>query len=232
MMKTKYEYDMHIATEDGDSETVKRDLDTLGFKDDNLADRKLIFDPETEKHYTTCPAIVVHASKKVENHPELRELEIEVDKIMQETNSTGYWHSELVWRDKPIESQSAFALKPLPFARLLSRPRGKEKVWDIHLAIREKLIPKGFSDVLIQNGVYYLARWKKVPDGSQERFAVFTVQGVNSFNEGKRFYSELCEWLEAVDAPPCDIKIELTTAMKLYNSPRAVPPTIDQIVWV
>jgi hypothetical protein len=231
-MKTKYEYDMHIATEAGDSVSIKKALEKLGFMDDNLADRRLMFDPETEKHYTTCPAIVVHASKKVENHPELRELEIEVDKIMQETNSTGYWHSECILGDKRIESKSSFALKPLPFARLLSRPRNKEKVWDIHLAIRESLIPKGFSDVLIRNGVYYLARWKKVPEGGQERFAVFTAQGVNSLKEGRRFYVELCEWLEAVGAPPCDIKLELTTAMRLYNSPRAVPPTVDRIEWV
>lgn len=230
-MKTKYEYDMHVATEAGDSVGVKKALDGLGFKDDNLADRRLIFDPETEKYYKTCPAIVVHASKKVENHPELRELEIEVDRIMRETDSTGYWHSECILKDKRIESQSPFVLKSLPFARLLSRPRDKEKVWDIHLAIRESLIPNGFSEALIGNGIYYLARWKKVQEGSQERFAVFTAQGVNSLKDGRRFYAELCEWLEEVGAPPCDIKLELTTAMKLYNSPRAVPPTIDHIEW-
>lgn len=231
-MKTKYEYDMHVATEAGDSVAVKKALDELGFKDDNLADRRLMFDPETEKHYTTCPAIVVHASKKIGNPPELRELEIKVHKILEDTESTGYWHSECIWEDKHIESQLPFDLKPLPFARLLSRPRDEEKVWDIHLTIRESLIPKGFSDALIGNGIYYLARWKKVLEGGQERFAVFTAQGVNSFKEGKRFYAELCDWLKAIGAPPCDIKLELTTAMKPYNAPRAVPPTVDHIDWV
>ena len=119
-MKTKYEYDMHIATEAGDSVAIRKALEELGFKDDNLADRKLIYDPETEKHYTSCPMIVVHASKKVEDLPELRELKIKVDAIMKKTKSTGYWHSERVWEDERIELQSPFKLKSLPFARLLS----------------------------------------------------------------------------------------------------------------
>ena len=228
----RYQYDMHIATEAGDSVAVKEAITALGFKDDNLADRKLIFDQETAQHYTSCPAIVVHASKKVQDPSELRELEIAVQKIMEKTESTGYWHSECVWEDKHIESRATFAPKPLPFARLSSRPRAEEKIWDIHLAIRERTLPTGFSELLIENGIYYLARLKRVPDGGEERYAVFTVQGVNRFSEGKRLYAELCEWLEAVGAPQCDIKLELTTAMKPHNSPSAIPPTIDRIEWV
>lgn len=231
-MKAKYEYDMHIATEAGDSDGVRAAITELGFKDDNLADRRVIYDPETQKHYNSCPAIVVHASKKVKTHPELRDLEIEVDNIMNKTGSTGYWHSECILDDMRIESKNPFALKPLPFARLLSRPRTVRKVWDIHLAVRESLVPVEFRECLIANGIYYLARLKNVPEGGQERFSVFTAQGINRRMEGERFYTELCGWLDAVGAPPCDIKFELTTAMEIYKNPQAVPPTVDHIDWI
>ncbi len=227
----KLGYDMHIATESGDSEGLKMALAELGFKDDNLAQRGLIFDSETAKHYTTCPLIDVHASKKMDTHPELREIEVEVHKLMNQTESTGYWHSECILADDHLDPSTDFALKPLPFERLVSRPRPEEKVWDIHLAFREKLMPDGLNDALIESGIYYLARLKKVPEGGEERFAVYTVQGVNRLKEGRRFYAEFCDWLKSIGAPPCDIKLELTTAMRLYRDPKAVPPTVDTIVW-
>ncbi len=230
----KLGYDMHIATEDGDTATLKQGLATLGFRDDNLAQMGLVFDEETSKHYTACPLMKVHASKKLptETHAELRNLEFEVSKLMEDTESVGYWHSECIMFDDHIEPTSTFKLKPLPFARLASRPRHQKKVWDIHLAFCESLMPKGLSEALIGNGIYYLARLKKVPEGGEERFAVYTVQGVNRYKEGERFYLELCEWLRSVGVPPCDIKLELTTAMELYKSPRTVPPAVDSIPWI
>lgn len=227
----KPKYDMHLATEVGDSECLKEALRKLGFSDDNLAQRGLIFDTETAKYYETCPLIDVHVSKKVDTHPELRELELEVDRLMIETGATGYWHSECILADEHLESLEGFALKPLPFERLVSRPRDREKVWDIHLSFREKLMPPGLSEAMIESGIYYLARMKRVAEGGEERFAVYTVQGINRLVEGKRFYAELCAWLKSIGAPPCDIKLELTTAMKLYRNPRAVPPTVDTIAW-
>ena len=86
--------------------------------------------------------------------------------------------------------------------------------------------------MLINHGLYYLARLKTLPDIGEKRFAVFTVQGINPVAEGVRFYTTLCEWLKAVGAPPCDIKMEITTAMKVYNAPKAVPPTIEMIEWI
>lgn len=225
-------YDMHLATEAGDSTSLKTALAALGFKDDNLAARGLIFDPETAKQYSACPLIDVHASKKVPTHDELLKLEEEVDELMVMHDMTGYWHSEYVKKDEHIEPAGPFSLEPLPFARLESRPREKEKVWDIHLAMREDTVPETLKETLIAHGLYYLARLKKTTDGSEARFAVYTVQGVNRAKEGQRFYDELCGWLKRIGAPPCDIKLEITTAMKLYNSPRAVPPTIDHINWI
>jgi hypothetical protein len=225
-------YDMHIATEAGDSAALKQALSELEFRDDNLAERHLTFDAETGKHYSACPLIDVHVSKKIEARPELRELEIRVNQIMKQTNVTGYWHSEYIMADDHIDPQVPFALKPLPFARLSSRPRSEEKVWDIHLAFRESLMPPGLSETLIENGIYYIARLKKVPEGGEDRFAVYTVQGINRTKEGENFYLKFVEWLKAVGVPACDIKLELTTAMEVYNSPRLVPPTIEHIEWI
>ena len=229
----KYKYDMHIATEAGDTVAVKKAIIELGFQDDNLADRSIIYDVETARHYTCCPAIVVHSSKKVESHPELRDLEIEVVKIMEDKylGVIGYWHSECVLDDRSILSTLPFSLKPLPFEPLISRPRDEEKVWDIHLSMRESFIPPYFKELLIKNGIYYIARLKKLPEGGEARFAVFTVQGINQRKDGEVFYQRFCEWLLAVGAPRCDIKLELTTAMRLHGSPKNVPPTIETIEW-
>lgn len=227
-------YDMHVASEGGDSASLGAGLAKLGFKDDNLAQQGLTFDEETAKHYKSCPIIDIHASKKVATIEELRELGNRVHQIMVETGAVGYWHGESVAEDEHIESPiKAFRIEPLPFRRLISRPRNKEKVWDIHLAIQEALLVKELRDTLIGGGLYYLSRWKQLPGMSErERFAVFTVQGISPATEGQRFYTELCGWLRKVAAPSCDIKLEITTAMKLYLSPKAVPPTIEFIEWV
>ncbi len=224
-------YDMHIATEAGDSASLKKSLAELGFKDDNLATRELKYDLETAKYYTSCPLIDVHASKKVADPNELQKLEVKVDQLMEQTDSTGYWHSEKIWADAHIETKVPFTLRSLPFERLLSRPRNEEKVWDIHVAFLEDLMPIGLSEALVESGIYYMARMKKLPEGGEGKFAVYTVQGINPLDEGKRFYRELCQWLMSIGAPPCDIKLEETTKMKLYNSPKAVPPTVDHIIW-
>lgn len=229
--KRRLGYDIHVATESGDSEGLKSGLAALGFNDDNLAQQGLTFDPETAQFYQSCPLILVHASRKVPERPELREIEVAVHELMVQTGSVGYWHSEFIPADDHFEPETEFDLKPLPFERLASRPRSEEKIWDIHLSFRERLMPKGLGDMLLQNGIYYLARNKRVPEGGEDRFAVYTVQGVSSFKEGERFYAELCAWLRSVGAPPCDIKLELTTAMRLYGEPQAVPPTVSEIVW-
>lgn len=210
----KYKYDMHVATEVGDNKLLRQHLARLEFKDDNLVARGLQYDSETAKHYVLCPLIDVHASKKVATPKELEDLEGEVHRVMEEANVTGYWHSECVPADLHVEPTGPLQLRPLPFKRLASRPRNLSKVWDLHLAMQDDLLPKELKDLLVENGVYYLARTKKTPEG-EKRFAVFTVQGVNSAEEGKTFFFRLCEWLEAVNAPSCDIKREVITAMKL-----------------
>ena len=228
----KYKYDMHIATEAGDSEPLKKALADLGFKDDNLVRQGLVYDSETAKHYVSCPLIDVHASKKIATIEERLELEAVVDKLMRQFNMTGYWHTESIEEDEPIEPTSQFTLTPLPFERLSSRPRSDRKVWDIHLAIRESLMPEGLGDILINHGLYYLSRNKKLPDGGEASFAVYTVQGVNQAKEGRKFYRKMRQWLRAIGAPSCDIKLEITTGMEVYNSPQAIPPTVDHIEWV
>ena len=229
----KLGYDMHIATEAGNSSKYfKEKLIDLGFKDDNLAQKGLIFDTETAKYYECCPLIDIHVSKKVPTHPELREIEVEVHKIMNQSGLVGYWHSECILEDGHYDKSVEFELKPLPFKRLLSQPRDDEKVWDIHISFRERSVPESLGKVLIENGIYYLARLKRVPEGGEDRFSVYTVQGVNSLKQGRMFYMRMCEWLQSIGAPSFDIKLELTTAMRLYNKPSTVPPTINNIVWV
>jgi hypothetical protein len=224
-------YDMHIATEAGNSEPLKKVLSSLGFENDNLVRQGLIFDPETAKHYTSCPLIDIHVSKKIATKKERLQLEVAVDELMIQHDVTGYWHTESIDGDEHIEPQTAFELYPLPFRRLLSRPRTEKKVWDIHLAIRESIMPQALKDSLIGHGLYYLARNKKVPEGGEESFAVYTAQGINPAKEGRLFYIKMCQWLKSIGAPSCDIKFEITTGMEVYKSPRAIPPTVDHIDW-
>lgn len=198
-------YDMHVATEAGNSDLLRRHLARLEFKNDNLVARGLQYDSETAKHYVACPIIDVHASKKVATSQELELLEREIHDAMTETEVTGYWHSESVPADQHLEPMGAFKLHQLPFQRLASRPRNTSKVWDLHLAMREDSLVKEFKDTLVENGLYYLSRIKKTPEG-EKTFAVFTVQGVNPLKEGWNFYNRLCEWLGQVSAPSCDIK--------------------------
>ncbi len=224
-------YDMHVATEAGNSDLLRRHLDRLGFKDDNLVTRGLQYDRQTAKHYAACPIIDIHTSKKVATREELEDLEVEIDRAMIEAGVTGYWHSESVPADQHLEPMGEFILHPLPFQRLTSCPRNSLKVWDLHLAVREDSMIKEFKDTLVEHGLYYLSRSKRTAE-EEKTFAVFTVQGVNPLKEGWNFYNRLCEWLGRVNAPSCDIKFEHTTAMKLYNSPKTIPPTIDQIIWI
>lgn len=229
----KPKYDMHVATEMGpSSKNLRKSLFELGFKDDNLARRGLVFNTETARHYTSCPLIDIHVSKKLPTHLELRETEVQVHRLMSNSNLVGYWHSECILEDGHYEPKVGFELRPLPFRQLISQPRDEEKVWDIHIAFQERFVPKSLGQILIDNGIYYLARIKKAPDGREECFSVYTVQGVNNIKQGQMFYTKICEWLQVVGAPSFDIKLELTTTMRLYNSPSAVPPTINKIEWL
>ena len=223
-------YDIHVATEgNADSRELHGILAGLGFKDDELVERGLIFDPITAKYYTSCPLIDIHMSLKTADLNELRSFEKELDALLFARSIPGYWHSEFIEADEHLESDGILYLQPLPFEKLESRPREESKKWDIHVAMSEQGLPVGFKQLLIEHGLYFLSRFKGKE--VKERFAVFTVQGVNHVSEGRKFYQLLKEWLVSVGAPTCDIKLEITTAMKTCNSPRAIPPTIERVVW-
>lgn len=221
--------DLHVAAEGGDIEALKIGLSELGFVDDNLSSQQLFFDAETARYYEACPIIAVHVSRKFGDSVEQRNVEKKVDALMRSSGSIGYWHSEFVMERVRIESNRPFALKPLPFAKLRSRPRlDRKKIWDAHFRLDLDETPKELLEVLVEyGGLYYLIRWRE-----GKKVVVPTMQGVNSRPEGKRLFDGICQWLEDVGAPPVDAKFEITTAMEIYGSPRLVPPTIETIEWL
>ncbi|MEZ4104476.1 MAG: hypothetical protein R3B60_04300 [Candidatus Paceibacterota bacterium] len=230
MSNKKYTYDMHVATENDDGSVVGTALKKIGFVDDNLVDRRIIMNEDTQRFYTACPLIAVHVSKKVDDIIELRRLESLVDGIMLETNSVGYWHSECILSDVHITPSRIFKLKYFPFQKLRSKLNEENKVWDIHISVPRNSISDEIVDFFVENGIYFLARKKSTVNGLEEH-AVFTVQGINGIEEGKRLFNSLCDWVRETNFPSCDIKLELTTGMKKYNSPLNIPPTISFIDW-
>ncbi len=230
-----YKYDMHVATETSQGrDELHAALLNLGFKDDELAERGLMFDKRTAQYYpSSCPLIDIHMSRKIVDRPELTQVEIEVDRAMEAAQVPGYWHSEYIdWDVRLVhDADRSFCLRPFFCQSLESRPRDAHKVWDLHLCFLEDDLPGQLRDELVNHGLYYLARYK-MRQGERKRYAVFTVQGVNDVKtEGYRFVKELVFWLGHVGAPSCDLKMEITTRMQTYCNTSLVPPTIDTILW-
>ncbi len=235
IMKPQFLYDIHVATEtaSAEQEPLHEKLIQLGYFDDDLAERGLIFDSETAKHYASCPLIDIHMSRKITTIEELREAETKLHEVMLAATVAGYWHSEYVAMDaKIIPEEKEYQDRTFFCKPLQSQPRSENKVWDIHMALRENDIPSDLKEKLIAHGLYFLSRWKKNkqnPDAPKERFAVFTVQGISHPQDGKIFYQRLIAWMIEVGAPQFDAKMEITTRMETYRNPKAVPPTITEI---
>mgnify|MGYP001577133841 CR=1 FL=1 len=225
---TSKRYDLHVATDAGGHSTeLKQGLIEMGFVDDDLVHRGLVFDPDTSPFYSACPLIDVHMTRKdISDSRTLRKLEARADSLVAESGCSGYWHSEYVAWDASISPGGDLRLAPPPFKALQPRPREVHKKWDVHVAFLEQDLAEPLRELLIGHGLYYLVRRKHRGDT-----AVLTVQGVNSVKEGEQFSRALLWWLVAIGVPAFDFKFEITMSMSVVNRPQLVPPTIDHVSW-
>ena len=220
-------YDIHVATEaGGDSKELRQALAKLGFFDDALVRRGLVFGPQTGRYYSSCMAIDVHVSKKVDNLNELKLLQKNVDKLLKKSRCSGYWHSEWTEFDVSVKSDKPFALTPPSFEPLDVRPRKEHKTWDLHVAMRTDHVPEELASMLLEHGLYSIERTKLTGN-----FTIWTLQGVNGVREGRQFACALLWWLGRIGAPDFDFKFEITIGMARSGDPLLVPPTVTEIPW-
>lgn len=223
----KLPYDIHVATDAGGNSTaLRQELLRLGFTDDKLVHRGLTFNTSTGQHYTACPLIDIHVSKKTSSVVELRRLQAIVDSLLRNSGCSGYWHSEYTELDVTMVGSAGTTRRLPPFKPMNVRPRDQQKVWDLHVAMVSDNVSSWLSAVLLEHGMYSIKRIKPIGN-----VTVWTLQGVSGLAEGREFARRLLWWLCSIEAPDFDFKFEITLDMSLISGPALVPPTVKNIVW-
>lgn len=231
-------FDMHVATDAPSEglvfarEELREKFEAWGFSHDELVHHGLTFGPRTATAYESCPLIDIHMSKKFSGEHgsiTMKETERKVIEAMTAAGLPGYFHSEFVVKDIHVEPvTSGLMLRPFPFAPFDLARREVPKVWDFHVAAEHDAVPEALRRLLLQNEVYSLLR-RKMREGREKIFEVFTLQGISSREEGQEVFDTFMKWWVESNGPPADAKLEYTTKMQTFHNPRLVPPTVDRI---
>lgn len=221
------EFDIHIATEAEDSVLWKH-LIEAGYTDDELTRQKPMFDDKTGQFYLSCPAQVLHMSKKLTDESHARNEVAKLKEIISRTSVPGYYHAEYTVLDVTVTPKDPmFSILPLPIEYIESRPRAENKTWDLHISFDSELLSEEQRNALIDLGLYYISR-KKERDGSTRTYDILTMQGTNSTLQGKHLFYVLLNWLIECGGPSFDMKLEVTSHMGRFNNPQLVPPTTNK----
>ena len=227
-------FDIHIATEGTQNAALKQKLVALGFKDDDMAERHVTFDKKTGLFYTSCPLIGIHMSRKFATSDcrPVFAVAKQLERLMNTVGAkeTGYLHAEREWQDTVINpaSKRFNPQVPFPCGYLKSRPRAKNKKWDIHIAIKKNELPKSLKDMLMSHGFYFIVLWK-TREGKREQHVIFTIQGVSNAKDGLELFKRMQDWFMAAGGPRVEMKLEVTNVMKRFNNPMVVPPTVTEV---
>jgi hypothetical protein len=228
-------FDLHVATELTSSNNLARALEALGLHHDQLVGRKVNF--YNNVMVSACPLIGLHMSKKYDNLPNSQigcqmSLDMqEIERLLKQYGETGYAHTEVTPAgfDQTIRSQAPFrSMIPWPVAKFSPTFSGKNKKWDIHVAIPLDHLPNELETVLEASGMYSIDLVKK-REGLEKVFRVYTIQSTSSPCTGQALYAVLVDWFQAIKAPYIEIKQETYVQMFRVGDPLIVPPTIEQV---
>lgn len=228
-MENLPEFEIHFASQiNGASEDLKKELYSMGFRDDGLIGQAAIFDEKTNRHYSSCPLIDIHITWDTYNKKEYLEKKKQFINLLDKykNNCTGYTHAEIVkpeW-DLDINFKQFDESIPLPFKHFESSPTTKFKKWDIHIsAFKDSLHPELENILFNKMGMYFIDVLKK----NIRIDRVFTIQGTNHVREGLDLFDRLHKYILQVGGMEGAIKFEQTIYGDILGEPGIVPPAIE-----
>jgi len=228
-------FDLHVATEPCEDESLERTLMDLGLKHDRLVEQHVNFYGNIA--VSACPLIGLHMSKKYDqNQPseilsQIRKEIEQIEALLRKHGVIGYAHAEGTHPecDLVLTSKEEFNhCVSWPVARFQPTFSGKDKKWDIHIAIPIDNLPVQLATILEQSGMYSI-ELLKARNGAGRVFRIYTIQGISSPVEGMLLFDGLVNWFRAAHAPHIEIKMETYIAMVRVGEPTIVPPTIDHV---
>jgi hypothetical protein len=233
--------DLHFAAQAADKEgrqqieELKRELlEKRGFKDDTLAFAGAVFPEGQEPFSMSCPIIEIHVSKHPPTKTEIGSGLRELNNLMKKYNLvSGYAHGEKRLYDVTFEADDRFSPSPWRLEKFQSKIRreGIEKKWDIHATVPRDFVynnPK-VNSILKDDAGFYFIDVKKIRNGIEGIYRVYTIQGVNNTNEGEIVFDAFFDWAKKSKFPRLELCLEKTIQVCRYNNPQIVPPTIDKV---
>lgn len=222
-------YDAHVGVEGAKNPNVHAQFVDLGFRDDGLVNRRVTWLAGVP--VSSCPLIGIHMSKKYEDKESIGRNLTQIKEILTAHKQVGYAHSELVAADAALTSHEPLDLSILPtFKHLAPQPKLEDKQWDVHITIPQARLNSSLDTLLQDYGLDWIDLSKPYKQvDSNPLFRVYSAQGINAPQEGRRFYQAVVEWLQAMHVPRADCKMEVYLDMIRVGNPSIVPPVVDRI---
>jgi hypothetical protein len=232
---SRVEFELHFAAEEGRvSESLRSRIYELGFRDDGLVGRGVVFSPGDLLGQVSCPLVGMHVTWQSFDRGAYLVKRGAIAALLDDHQgqAVGYAHGEVIRPSWDVE----LAHRPFqpgvrcPIERLRQAlDRDRVKRWDIHVSARRSRLDERMEEVLFgQLGMYYIDVFKS----GAEIYRVFTVQGTNSVHEGRRLFATLLEYLRQAGGIEGAIKYEQTCFWKTCGAPQIVPPTLRTISYL
>ena len=225
-------YDVHVATQGSEELQFERELLDMGFTKDKLVSRQVTFLKGVE--LSSCPLIGTHMTKKYETPSDIRDDMEKVKGLMEQYSQIGYVHGEVTSLDNTIISHEPFDIvRPWPVRKLDGQIDKENKKWDIHIALPRRNTPQELEETLeFDNSGLYHIDLNKIRNGEKQPFRVYTIQGINHPQEGRKLWQVMNDWFIDVNAPHVEMKQETYIDMFRVGDPKIVPPTVRNIEYL
>ena len=228
------EFEIHFAAELGTiPPALASGIYGMGFHDDRLVGRGVVFSPNDPLSAVSCPLVGMHVTWDCfdrDEYVQQRDAFAELLRFHGE-GCIGYAHAEVIKPDwdidveyKPFDSAIPYPLEPFE-----AQSRDQPKTWDIHISADADRLDPRLCEVLGERArMYYI----DVMKASGRVVRVFTIQGIGSIHEGRELFRILGEYVTAAGGVQGAIKYEETCFWATYGNPQIVPPVIDNFVAV
>jgi len=218
-------YDAHVAAEGATNATLKNALEELGFSDDGLLSRHVTWRDGTPM--SSCPLIGIHMSKKYEQKDGIGSDLQKARKLFESHGQTGYGHSEIQLEDVTLKSEGIMRHSHPSFWPLQPQPSAENKKWDVHIAIPKSNMHDQLDELLQFYGFDWIDLKKKHRDN--QLFRIYSAQGISHPKIGHKLYSATLSWLQDMNVPQADCKLEVYIEMFRVGNTKIVPPVVNQI---
>ena len=226
-MNDEFEYEIHFAAEYTPSASrLREQLYSLGFEDDPLKFKGVVYSGTLADGRSSCPILDTHVTwstfDRILYLNQLSEFEELLSQYAEHIE--GYTHAEVIRPEwdvdfalKPFNPSSDWKLRKFRFCENSSR-----KLWDIHISTELSSLDKRLAKILHSDmGLYYIDLEKQ-----SGTYRIFTLQGTDSVPEARTLFFNLVANLRSLGGFAGSVKFEQTTYWQVLGKPKILPPRL------